>query len=220
MPNDFAMFSLCRNCPELFFNVVAIWLSTKGMIPPAPLGEASCCVLVLRLWRCFRITSEVTNLDSIMRPHKQQKTGCFSSRKKEEWTVGRWRFFWWCRIYLWLGCRYEADNGSLVVLDTIGLGDTEIDQNKVARGWGEDGKKWIKTCIFSDGWNRWSEVVASIRDVALSAPFLGHLKKQDVFLNSERSCQGSEGHWIHDPWFESSLLAVRSENSSNMMWPM
>jgi len=38
--------------------------------------------------------------------------------------------------------RYEADNGSLVVLDTIGLGDTEIDQNKV---------------------------VASIRDVALSA---------------------------------------------------
>jgi len=39
--------------------------------------------------------------------------------------------------------RYEADNGSLVVLDTIGLGDTEIDQNKV---------------------------VASIRDVALSAP--------------------------------------------------
>lgn len=39
--------------------------------------------------------------------------------------------------------RYEADNGSLVLLDTIGLGDTEIDQDKV---------------------------VASIRDVALSAP--------------------------------------------------
>ncbi|CAK9063432.1 GTPase IMAP family member 4 (Immunity-associated nucleotide 1 protein) (IAN-1) (hIAN1) (Immunity-associated protein 4) [Durusdinium trenchii] len=39
--------------------------------------------------------------------------------------------------------RYEADDGSLVVLDTIGLGDTEIDQSKV---------------------------VASIRDVALSAP--------------------------------------------------
>mmetsp|Transcript_130035 Transcript_130035/g.404494 ORF Transcript_130035/g.404494 Transcript_130035/m.404494 type:complete len:528 (+) Transcript_130035:83-1666(+) len=39
--------------------------------------------------------------------------------------------------------RYEAEDGSLVLLDTIGLGDTEIDQKKV---------------------------VASIRDVALSAP--------------------------------------------------
>mmetsp|Transcript_96462 Transcript_96462/g.268048 ORF Transcript_96462/g.268048 Transcript_96462/m.268048 type:complete len:548 (+) Transcript_96462:107-1750(+) len=39
--------------------------------------------------------------------------------------------------------RYEAEDGSLVLLDTIGLGDTEIDQTKV---------------------------VASIRDVALSAP--------------------------------------------------
>eukprot|EP00434_Breviolum_minutum_P044905 symbB.v1.2.040164.t1/scaffold7042.1/size13653/2 len=39
--------------------------------------------------------------------------------------------------------RYEADNGSLVVLDTVGLGNTEIDQNKV---------------------------VASIQDVASSAP--------------------------------------------------
>mmetsp|Transcript_49754 Transcript_49754/g.144370 ORF Transcript_49754/g.144370 Transcript_49754/m.144370 type:complete len:554 (+) Transcript_49754:97-1758(+) len=39
--------------------------------------------------------------------------------------------------------RYEAEDGSLVLLDTIGLGDTEIDQQKV---------------------------VASIRDVALSAP--------------------------------------------------
>lgn len=39
--------------------------------------------------------------------------------------------------------RYEAPDGSLIVLDTIGLGDTEIDQDKV---------------------------VASIRDVALSAP--------------------------------------------------
>eukprot|EP00434_Breviolum_minutum_P022772 symbB.v1.2.020090.t1/scaffold1672.1/size106478/2 len=39
--------------------------------------------------------------------------------------------------------RYEADNGSLVVLDAIGLGEAEIDQNKV---------------------------IASIQDVALSAP--------------------------------------------------
>ncbi|CAJ1331153.1 unnamed protein product [Effrenium voratum] len=39
--------------------------------------------------------------------------------------------------------KYEAEDGSMVLLDTIGLGDTEIDQTKV---------------------------VASIRDVALSAP--------------------------------------------------
>lgn len=40
----------------------------------------------------------------------------------------------WCVVQIgaW-GRRYEAENGSLVVLDTIGLGDTEIDQSKV---WG------------------------------------------------------------------------------------
>ena len=108
MSNDFAMFSLCRNCPR---TVLSIWLSTKGMIPPAPLGEASGRVLVLRLWRCFRISSEVTNLDSIMRHHKQQKTGCFSSPQKRRNQLLEGGIFLGGRLYYGWGAGMKLTMG-------------------------------------------------------------------------------------------------------------
>ena len=80
-----------------------------------------------------RWPSRQTTADSEDQQKRQIKSFRISG---DEWHSSPGLFLWLSG--LWSApsfCRYEADNGSLVVLDTIGLGDTEIDQNKVA-SWG------------------------------------------------------------------------------------
>lgn len=75
---------------------------------------------------------------------------------------------------------YEASDGSLVVLDTIGLGDTELEQDKVA---------------------------ASIRDVALSAP--NGIDILLYVMRNNRICDGALARLIYVMqylWGDESLL--------------